>query len=438
METMMTGSDVRPLHLAHARIPGPVAGLETPGGVLVAKGRIVDVSPDLARAGAVADADVMDCEGRLVLPGLVDLRAFIGEPGEEYRETLRSASEAAAAGGVTTVVAQPNTSPVIDDPAVVDFVLRRARDTGIVNIRVAAALTKGCRGQEMSEIGLLKEAGAVAVTDGDRPVTNAQVMRRALTYSRMFDMLVIHHVEDPNLVGEGVMNEGEFATRLGLPGIPRAAETIMLERDMRLVQLTGGRYHAAMITCRESLEVIRRAKQAGLPVTAGVSINHLTLNEMDIGSYRTFLKLNPPLRGEEDRLAMVEAVAEGLIDVIVSDHNPQDVETKRLTFAECAPGAIGLETMLSAGLQLVEAGLISLPRLLEAMSAVPARLVGLEAGRMAKGAPADLIVLDRDYPWVVDAANLRSRCKNTPFDEARLSGKVFATLVAGRIVHRHL
>lgn len=436
MTDRMPTSETRPVLLANARLLDPVTGREGLGGVLVSGGVIRDFGAEL-RAGTVADAETVDCGGALLVPGLVDLRAFIGEPGEEYRETLRSASEAAAAGGVTTVVAQPNTSPVIDDPAVVDFVLRRARDTSIVNIRVAAALTKGCRGLEMSEIGLLKEAGAVAVTDGDRPVTNAQVMRRALTYARVFDMPVIHHVEDPHLVGEGVMNEGEFSTRLGLPGIPTAAETIMLERDIRLVALTGGRYHAAMITCRESLEVIRRAKQAGLPVTAGVSINHLTLNEMDIGGYRTFLKLRPPLRHEEDRLAMVEAVADGLIDVIVSDHNPQDVETKRLTFAECEPGAIGLETMLSAGLRLVEAGQISLPRLLEAMSEAPAKLTGLETGRMARGAPADLIALDPEMPWVVDAALLKSRCKNTPFDEARLSGKVTMTMVAGRIVHTY-
>lgn len=432
----MTAADARPLQLTNARLPDPLTGHEAPGGVLILNGRIVDSAPELFHPQPGTGADMVDCGGGLVMPGLVDLRVFIGEPGEEYRETLRSASEAAAAGGVTTVVAQPNTSPVIDDPAVVDFVLRRARDTSLVNIRVAAALTKGCRGQEMSEIGLLKEAGAVAVTDGDRPVTNAQVMRRALTYARMFDMPVIHHAEDPNLIGEGVMNEGEFATRLGLPGIPHAAETIMLERDMRLVQLTGGRYHAALVTCRESLDVIRRAKQAGLPITAGVSINHLTLNEMDIGGYRTFLKLSPPLRSEADRLALVAAVADGLVDVIVSDHNPQDVETKRLTFAECAPGAIGLETMLSAGLRLVDAGLISLKRLLEAMSLAPARLAGLETGRMVRGAPADLIVLDRDYPWVVDASQLKSRCKNTPFDEARLTGKVMLTLVGGRIVHR--
>lgn len=430
----MPDVNTRPIHLANARLLDPVTGREGPGGVLVSGGLIRDFGVDL-RAGRVADAEVIDCGGTLLVAGLVDLRAFIGEPGEEYRETLRTASEAAVFGGVTTIIAQPNTAPVIDDPAVVDFVLRRARDTSLVHIHPAAALTKGCRGLEMSEIGLLKEAGAVAVTDGDRPVTNAQVMRRALTYARVFDMLVIHHVEDPDLIGEGVMNESEFSTRLGLPGIPRAAETIMLERDIRLVALTGARYHAAMVSCRESLEVIRRAKQTGLPVTAGVSINHLTLNEMDIGEYRTFLKLSPPLRDEEDRLAMVEAVAEGLIDVIVSDHNPQDVETKRLTFTECAPGAIGLETMLSAGLRLVEAGQIGLPRLLEAMSASPAKLVGLDTGRLLRGAPADLIAVEPDYPFVVDAAMLHSRCKNTPFDEARLSGRVTMTMVAGRIVH---
>jgi dihydroorotase len=432
---MMTSE--RPIHLANGRLIEPVTGLMSPGGVLVEAGLIRDLGPDLAARGAIEGARIIDCAGAILAPGLVDLRAFIGEPGEEHRETLRSASEAAASGGVTTIVAQPNTSPVIDDPAVVDFVLRRARDTARVHIRPAAALTKGCRGQEMTEIGLLKAAGAVAVTDAHRPLTNAQVMRRCLSYARMFDMPVIHHVEDPNLVGEGVMNEGEFATRLGLPGIPAAAETIMLERDMRLVQLTGARYHAAIVSCRESLEVLRRAKHAGLPVTAGVSINHLTLNEMDIGEYRTFLKLSPPLRSEEDRIALVEALAEGLIDVIVSDHNPQDVETKRLTFAECEPGAIGLETMLAAGMRLVEAGQIGLPRLFEAMSEAPARLLGLEAGRLAKGMPADLIAFDPDYPWVVDPAMLKSLCKNTPFDEARMSGKVMLTMVAGRIVHQY-
>lgn len=433
----MLRADTRPILLSNARLVDPASGHDAVGGVLVEGGVIRDFGPGLTASAMNADTEIHDCRGAVLAPGLVDLRAFIGEPGEEYRETLRSASEAAAAGGVTTIIAQPNTSPVIDDPAVVDFVLRRARDTGRVRIHPAAALTKGCRGQEMTEIGLLKEAGAVALTDGYHPVTNAQVMRRALTYAHMFDMPVIHHVVDPDLVGEGVMNEGEFATRLGLPGIPPAAETIMLERDLRLVALTGARYHAAMLSCRESLAVLKRAKEAGLPVTAGVSINHLTLNENDIGGYRTFLKLDPPLRTEEDRLAMVEAVASGLVDVIVSDHNPQDVETKRLTFTECAAGAIGLETMLSAGLRLVDAGQITLPRLLAAMSTNPARLVGLPGGRLERGAEADLIVLDPDLPWVVDAAALASKCKNTPFDEARLMGKTTLTMVAGRIVHTY-
>lgn len=433
----MARADMRPILLANARLVDPVARSETRGGLLVEGGVIRDLGPALVASAMNSDIEIVDCREGLLAPGLVDLRAFIGEPGEEYRETLRSASEAAASGGVTTLLAQPNTSPVIDDPAVVDFVLRRARDTGRVRIHPAAALTKGCRGQEMTEIGLLKEAGAVAVTDGYRPLTNAMVMRRALAYAKIFDMPVIHHVVDPDLVGEGVMNEGEFATRLGLPGIPREAETIMLERDLRLVALTGGRYHAAMLSCRESLDVLARAKAAGLPVSAGVSINHLTLNERDIGEYRTFFKLDPPLRNEEDRLAMVEAVASGLIDVIVSDHNPQDVETKRLTFAECNAGAIGLETMLGAALRLVEAGQIGVGRLIEAMSTAPAALLGLNAGTLSRGAPADLVLIDPDLPWKVEAARLASLCKNTPFDEARLMGRAVLTMVAGRIVHTY-
>ena len=282
--------------------------------------------------------EVVDCNGRLVAPGLVDMRAFIGEPGAEYRETLATASQAAAAGGVTTIICQPDTDPVIDDPAIVDFVLRRASATAIVHVQPMAALTKGLKGAELAEIGLLKAAGAVAFTDGAKSVINAQVMRRALTYAGDFDALVVHHTEDPDLIGDGVMNEGEFAARLGLFGIPKAAETIMLERDLRLVALSEARYHAASITCAESLAVLRRAKEAGLNVTAAASVNHLTLNEIDIGSYRTFFKVSPPLRAEPDRIALVQALAEGLLDVVMSDHNPQDVEVKRLPFAEAAAG----------------------------------------------------------------------------------------------------
>jgi dihydroorotase len=421
----------RPLFFTNARLVDADGG-ERRGAVHVRDGAIADVGPQL---GKVADAEVIDCRGQVLAPGLVDMRAFIGEPGAEHRETLRSASEAAAAGGVTTIVCMPDTNPVMDDPAIVDFVLRRAREKALVNVRPAAALTKGLAGREMTEIGLLRDAGAIAFTDGARSVTNAQVMRRALTYARDFDALVVHHVEDPDLAGEGVMNEGEFSSRLGLPGMPREAETVMLERDLRLLRLTGGRYHAAMISCADSVEIVRAAKARGLPVTCGVSINNLSLNENDIGDYRTFLKLSPPLRHEEDRQAVIEAVADGTIDVIVSDHNPQDAETKRQPFAEAADGAVGLETLLSAALRLYHEDRISLPKLLRALSARPAEILRLEAGRLASGAPADLILFDPDAPYVLDKRKLHSRSKNTPFDEARLQGIVTLTLVGGRIVH---
>jgi dihydroorotase len=301
-----------------------------------------------------------------------------------------------------------------------------------------AALTKGLKGEEMTEIGLLKAAGAVAFTDGARSVTNAQVIRRALTYARDFDALIVHHTEDPNLVGEGVMNEGEFAARLGLSGAPKAAEIVMLERDVRLAALAGGRYHAASITCAESLDVLRRAKDNNPNITASVSINHLTLNEIDVGSYRTFCKLAPPLRAEVDRVAMVEAVASGLVDAVMSDHDPQDVENKRLPFAEATPGAIGIETMLVAGLRLVHNGEIALANLLKAMSTRPAELLGLPGGSLRPGSIADVIVIDLDVPWVLDRAQLKSKCKNTPFDEARLQGRVVRTIVSGRTAYEYV
>ena len=430
-------SDRRPILLANARIVDPSRGLDFPGDLLMADGVIREAKRGINAAGVPAGTEVVDCKGHIVAPGLIDIRAFVGEPGAEYRETLASASQAAAVGGVTTIICQPDTTPAIDDPAIVDFILRRARDTAIVHVQTMAALTKNLEGKEMTEIGLLKAAGAVAFTDGARSVTNAQVMRRTLTYAHDFDALVVHHTEDPDLVGEGVMNEGEFATRLGLHGIPTAAEAIMLERDMLLVALTGCRYHAASITCRQSLDILQRAKDSGLPVTASASINHLTLNQNDIGPYRTFFKVTPPLRAEEDRFALVEAVSSGLIDVIMSDHNPQDVETKRLPFAEAAPGAIGLETMLTAGLRLVNNHGVPLTTLLGAMSSKPAQLLGLPGGTLRNGAPADVIVIDPDISWVLDPSDLKSKCKNTPFDEARLEGRVVRTIVAGRTAYEY-
>jgi dihydroorotase len=431
-------TDRRPILLANARIVDPSRDLDIVGDLLIAEGVIRETKKGIGAAGVPEGTDVIDCRGKVVAPGLVDMRAFVGEPGEASRETLASASQAAVAGGVTTVVCQPNTSPAIDNPAMVGFVLRRARDNAIVHVHPMAAITKGLEGKEMTEIGLLKAAGAVAFTDGAKSVTNAQVMRRALAYGGDFDAMIVHHTEDPNLIGDGVMNEGEFAARLGLLGIPKAAETVMLERDVRLVALSGGRYHAASVTCADTLEVLRRAKDAGLDVTASASINHVTLNENDIGPYRTFLKLAPPLRAEDDRKVLVEAVGSGLVDVIMSDHNPQDVETKRLPFAEAAPGAIGLETMLTAGLRLVHGGEIDLTTLLRAMSTRPAELLGLPGGTLKSGAPADVIVIDTELPWVLDPNELKSKCKNTPFDEARLTGRVVRTIVSGRTVYEYV
>lgn len=421
----------QPLLFLNARLVDPAAGTETRGGLLVVDGRIAD----LGLVGSAPDgARVIDCRGDVLAPGLIDMQAFVGEPGAEHRETIASATAAAAAGGVTTIVSTSSTYPAVDDPAVVDFVLRRARDTGRVRVLPMAALTKAREGREIAELGLLQQAGAVAFFDGARSVRNALVMRRAMTYARDFDALIVHFTQDPDLAA-GVMNEGDFALRLGLAGVPREAEAVMLDRDLRLVALTGARYHAAILTTTLSLDALRAAREAGLPVTCGTSINHLTLNENDIGDYRSFLKLRPPLRHEEERKALVAALAEGLIDVIVSDHDPQDVETKRLPFAEAEYGALGLETMLAAGIRLVHSGDVALPRLLAAMSSRPAEILGLEQGRLAKGAPADLIRFDPDEPFVVDPARLHSRCRNTPFDGALLQGVVKTTVVAGEIVH---
>lgn len=423
----------RPVLLINAQILDPVKEKPVPGSITIRDGVIKGISESL-RPKASTDYEVIDCGGRVIAPGVIDMRAFIGEPGAEYRETLQTASRAAAAGGVTTIVSMPETDPVVDDPAIVDFIRRRAHDTAIVNIRPMAALTKGLKGAEMTEFGLLREAGAVAFTDGARCLTNAQVLRRALTYARDLDALICQHVEDPNLVGSGVMNEGLFASRLGLTGIPREAETVMLERDARLVRLTGGRYHAAMISCADSVAIVRKAKEAGLPFTCGVSINNLTFNENDIGDYRTFFKLSPPLRNEEDRQAVIEALNEGLIDVIVSDHNPQDVETKRLPFAEAADGALGLQTLLAAGLRLVHSGRLSLSQLMRGLSTRPAEILGLPGGRLRPGSPADIIVFDPDEPFVVEKNKILSRSKNTPFEDARLQGRVALTMVAGKVV----
>ena len=359
----------------NARIVDPSRGMDETGTVIVDGDKIVAAGASALNQGIPGGAKVIDCTGRAIIPGLVDGRVFIGEPGGEHRETIASASLAAAAGGVTSIVMMPDTDPVIDNVALVEFVLRAARDTAIVNVFPAAAITKGLEGREMTEFGLLREAGAVAFTDGRHTISNALTMRRALTYARDFGAVIAHETQDRDLAASGVMNEGLFASWLGLPGMPREAEAIPLERDLMLARLTGGAYHAAKISTALSAAAIARAKSDGASVTAGVSVNHLSLNENDVGEYRTFFRLSPPLRAEDDRLAMIEALRDGTIDIVVSSHDPQDVDTKRLPFADAADGAIGLETLLAVALRLYHNGDLPLLRLIEVLSTAPGEIV---------------------------------------------------------------
>ena len=403
---------------------------------MVADGLVADVLHRPTYEGLSADVDVVDCAGAMLAPGLVDIRVKTGEPGAEPKETLKSAARAAGAGGVTSIVVQPDTDPVIHEPSVVDFILRRARDIGLVHVYPAGAATKHLEGRMMAEIGLMREAGAVYVTDVDRPVVDSLVMRRVLAYARGFDTLVAHRPADPYLTAGAAATEGEFAARLGLPSGPAMAERIMLERDLALAELTGARLLVDQVSCAEGLESLRRAKDKGLNVWASASINHLTFNELDIGDYRTFYKLTPPLRAEADRQALIEAVAEGLVDVVVSAHAPEPAEEKRLPFDEAAPGAIGLQTLLPALLTLAHEERASLVDLIRTVTLKPAQLLGLDAGRLSAGSIADLVLCDIGAPVIIDADQLISKSKNSPFDGRRLQGQVLMTLVAGRVVHR--
>ncbi|MEI2301712.1 dihydroorotase [Ensifer sp. MJa1] len=426
----------RPLVLKNLRIIDPSRNLDEVGTVIVGNdGRIVAAGADAQNQGAPDGAFVKDCAGLTAVPGLVDARVFVGEPGSEHRETFESASRAAAAGGVTTFIAMPDTDPVIDDIALVEFVKKTARDKALVNVHPAAALTKGLAGEEMTEFGLLREAGAVCFTNGRRSIHDTLVLRRAMTYAREFGAVIALETRDKYLGANGVMHEGLLASWLGLSGIPREAEIIPLERDLRIAGLTRAAYHAAQLSVPESADAVRLARQRGANVTCGISINNLALNENDIGEYRSFFKLSPPLRSEDDRVAMAEALADGTIDIIVSSHDPQDVDTKRLPFADAEDGAIGLETLAAAALRLHHSGQVPLMRLIDAMSTRPAQIFGLDAGTLKPGAKADIAVIDLDEPWVLYKEAIVSRSKNTPFENARFTGRVVQTYVAGKLVH---
>ncbi len=406
------------------------------GGLLIEHGRILAIGADVTRDNIGSLTPAIDCAGKVIMPGIVDARVFTGEPGSDYRETLATASEAAAAGGVTTMIVMPNTEPAIDDAAMVDYILRRARDTAKVRVYPMGTITKGAKGELISEIGLMKAAGAVAMTDGVRSVANANILRRAMMYAKDYDMLVVQHVEEPTLA-TGVMNNSLAATHLGLSGSHAMAEVMMLERDLRLVEMTGCKYHASQISCAASVEVMKNAKQKGLPVSCGVSVHHLVLNENDIGAYRTFFKLSPPLRHEDDRRTLVAGLADGTIDLIVSGHDPQSEDTKRLPFAEAAFGATGLETFLSAALSLYHNDNISLERLSQAMCQFPAQLFGLESGVLKTGRAADFMVVDPALSWQVEPTSLYSRSKNSPFEHRTLEGRAIETVVAGTTIYNY-
>ncbi|HVN00868.1 MAG TPA: dihydroorotase [Caulobacteraceae bacterium] len=428
----MTG---RPIAFVNARLVDPASGYDGPGALIAENGLIAEATHEVGFADLSPDIRQIDCNGAMLAPGLIDLRVKTGEPGAEPKETLKSAARAAAAGGVTSIVVQPDTDPAVDDPSVVDFILRRARDIELVHVYPAGAATKGLAGQAMAELGLMHDAGCVYVTDADRPIVDSKVMRRLLAYAGALDLLVAHRPADPWLTDGAAATESEFAGRMGLPAAPAAAEKIMLERDAALVELTGARLLVDQVSAACALESLARAKDRGLPMLATASINHLTFNELDIGDYRTFWKLVPPLRSEDDRQALIEGLVSGLVDIVVSAHAPAPAEDKRLPFEEASPGSIGLETLLPALLALFHDERVPLLRLIETVTLAPAKAIGLAAGRLAVGAPADLVLCDLAAPRVIDAEKLTSKSKNSAFDGRHLQGQVLMTLVDGRVVY---
>ncbi|MBI6629328.1 dihydroorotase [Pontibaca salina] len=428
----------------NARLIDPEADTDAPGHLLVRDGKIDEALPEniefesmfRARNIAPETVTVIDCNNRYLAPGIVDIGVKVCEPGERHKESYRSAGLAAAAGGVTTIVTRPDTTPAIDTPETLEFVRRRANEAAPVNVLPMAALTKGREGREMTEIGFLMDAGAVAFTDCDHVVSDTRVFSRALTYARSLGALVIAHPQEPGLSRGAAATSGKFASLRGLPAVSPMAERMGLDRDIALIEMTGARYHADQITTARALPALKRAKANGLDITAGIGIHHLTLNEFDVADYRTFFKLKPPLRPESDRQAVIEALQTGLIDIISSMHTPQDEESKRLPFEEAASGAVALETLLPAALRLYHSGQISLNALFRALALNPAKRLGLDSGRLAAGAPADLVLFDANAPFVLDRATLNSKSRNTPFDGARMQGRVLATYVAGQAVYR--
>ena len=426
-------------YLVNARIVDPKNQIDEIGGLIIdEKGCIKAVGKKISNENLPKNTEKIDLKNKILIPGLVDMRVFVGEPGYEYKENFRTLSDAALAGGVTSVVSMPNTLPVIDNISMVDFLKRRGRDKSKINIFPAATLTKNADGEQMTEFGLLKRKGIVAFTDGIKSVQNPQLMSRIMNFASQSNSLVMQHAEDNIISKGGLINDGEISTRLGLQGIPSIAEKIIVERDLSFLEEYFCRYHISQISSSKTVSVIKKAKNDGMIFTAGVSINNLSLNENDIGDFKTFLKLSPPLRTEDDRITLVEAINDGTIDVIVSDHKPQDEESKRLTFAQAATGAAGVETLLPLSLELFHNSSIKLVNLIAAMTSNPAKILNIRKGSMDIGNDADLCLLDLNKPWVVKKNELKSKSKNTPIEDRKLQGQVIKTFVKGEVAFERL
>ena len=426
-------------YLINARIIDPKNELDEIGGLIIdSNGLIKAVGEKVANGNLPSDVDKIDIKKNILIPGIIDMRVFVGEPGYEYKENFRTLSNAALSGGVTSVVSMPNTSPVIDNVSMVDFLKRRGRDKSKINIFPAAALTKNTEGKQMTEFGLLKRKGIIAFTDGIKTVQNPQVMARIMNFAGQSECLIMQHAEDNILSDGGLINEGEISTRLGLKGIPSVAEKIIVERDLSFLEDYFCRYHISQISSEKTVAVIKRAKNEGKIFSTGVSINNLSLNENDIGDFKTFLKLSPPLRTENDRQSLVKAINNDLIDVIVSDHKPQDEESKRLTFAQAATGATGVETLLPLSLELFHNKSVKLNKLIATLTSNPANILGIDKGSLKKGNDADLCVFDINKPWVVDINKLKSKSKNTPIENRKLQGQVLKTFIKGEIAYERI
>ena len=416
----------------NARLLDPESGLDARGALLTEGAHIADLGQNLFADGVPEGIQVVECGSHCLSPGLVDMHVHLREPGHEHKETIASGGLSALAGGVTSICSMPNTDPVIDNVGLIEFVQRRAREAKGAKVFPFAAVTKGLGGTQITEFGMLAEAGAVAFTDDGLPIADSQVMRRALNYAKTFDLLISQHAEDLSLSGCGCMAEGEVATRLGLDGIPEISETVVVERDIRLVELTGGRYPVAHISTAEAVDCVRQAKARGLNVTCEAAPHHFSLTDHDVGDYRTFAKMAPPLRSDTNRAAIVEGLKDGTIDAIATDHAPHDQESKRLPMAHAANGIVGLETLLPLSLELYHRGHMPLLDVLRRLTVAPADLLKLPVGRLAKGAPADLLLFDLEAPWVVETAKFRSMSKNSPFDGRPVQGHALRTIVDGR------